>query len=39
MKRAEIKRILAVLLLALTVFSAGCHWAHGHHHHYHGYYR
>ena len=37
MKRTEIKRILAGLLLALMGLCAGCHWSH-HHHHY-GYYR
>jgi len=40
MRRTAIKRILAVLLLALTGLSAGCHWSDGHRHHrhhYHGY--
>ena len=39
MKRTEIKRILAVLLLTLMGLFAGCHWSHHHHDHHYGYYR
>jgi len=36
MGRIKLIRLVAVLLFALTLPIAGCHWAHGHYHH-HGY--